>query len=181
MNLPVPLDEDNSVSHCATNYVAKSPCMTNQAARPSICETTPHSTASKAETTGTSAITRKQKWKKGGRVSNQQSGSKELEEKEIEFLNSITKRIEKEETKTDNADVVFGNLVSSNLKQLPKRLKLSCQNKMHQVMFKYMMVAETESNTSMNPEQHLSYISLVQQASSSSVSEEQSYNKYYSL
>ena len=99
LNLPVPLDEDNSVSPCATNYVANSPCMTNQAARPSICETTPHSTASKAESTGTSAITRKQKWKKGGRVSNQQSGSKELEEKEIEFLNSITKRIERKKPK----------------------------------------------------------------------------------
>ena len=79
LNLLLPLDEDNSVSACAKNLFAKPPCMTNQAARPSICETTPHSTTSKAESTGTTAITRKQIWKKGVRVSNQEGGSKDPE------------------------------------------------------------------------------------------------------
>ena len=58
-------------------------------------------------------------------------------------LDSVTKMIkDNDQTKTQSADQAFGNLVSSNLSQLPKRLKLSCQNEIHSVMFKYLMEAE---------------------------------------
>ena len=54
----------------------------------------------------------------------------------MEFLDSVTKMIEKGDgISSNNADNAFGNLVSSNLSQLPKRLKMVCQNEMPNVMF----------------------------------------------
>ena len=113
----------------------------------------------KATSSTISKVTGREKWKKGAKPVNQQS-DKSLEEKELELLNSVTKMINKEETKVGNADVAFGNLVTSNLAQLPKRIKLSCQNEIHQVMFKYMMAAE---NITVNQEQPLTYTNMVRE------------------
>lgn len=112
----------------------------------------------KATSSTISKVTGREKWKKGAKPVNQQSDK--LEEKELELLNSVTKMINKEETKVGNADVAFGNLVTSNLAQLPKRIKLSCQNEIHQVMFKYMMAAE---NITVNQEQPLTYTNMVRE------------------
>lgn len=42
----------------------------------------------------------------------------------------------------NNVDNSFENLVRTNLKQLPNRLKLACQNEFHQVVIKYIIAAE---------------------------------------
>ena len=47
---------------------------------------------------------------------------------------------------SNDPDNTLGNLVHTNLKQLPKRLKLAYQNEIHQVMFKYMIAAENIKN-----------------------------------
>ena len=59
-------------------------------------------------------------------------GRSTLEEKEIEFLNCATKLgknildNKEEGLMSKHADNTFGNLVHTNLKQLPKRLNIAC-------------------------------------------------------
>ena len=48
---------------------------------------------------------------------------------------------------SNNNENAFENLVHTNLKQLPKRLKLGCQNEIHQVMFKCVISAKNNENS----------------------------------
>ena len=92
-------------------------------------------------------ITGQEKWQKGH--SHKRSALKEREI-EFEFLNCATqlgKNVLDSKQKgvmSNDPDNTLGNLVRANLKQLPKRLKLACQNEIHQVMFKYMIAAENQ-------------------------------------
>ena len=43
---------------------------------------------------------------------------------------------------SNDANNAFGSLVRTNMKQLPKRPKLACQNEIYQVMVKYMTASE---------------------------------------
>ena len=49
------------------------------------------------------------------------------------------------QTNASDPDTAFANLVLSHVKELPKRLKLSCQNEKNQVLFRYMMHSESNS------------------------------------
>ena len=47
------------------------------------------------------------------------------------------------QTNATDLDTAFANLVLSHVRQLPKRLKFSCQNEINQVLFRYMMYSES--------------------------------------
>ena len=50
------------------------------------------------------------------------------------------------ETNATDPDTAFANLILSHVRQLPKRLKFSCQNEINQVLSKYMMYSESNSS-----------------------------------
>ena len=50
------------------------------------------------------------------------------------------------QTNATDPDTAFANLVFSRVRQLPKRLKFSCQNEINQVLFRYMMYSESSSS-----------------------------------
>ena len=50
------------------------------------------------------------------------------------------------QTNATDPDTAFVNLVLSHVRQLPKRLKFSCQNEINQVLFRYMMYSESNSS-----------------------------------
>ena len=50
------------------------------------------------------------------------------------------------QTNTTDPYTAFANLVLSHVRQLPKRLKFSCQNEINQVLFRYMMYSESNSS-----------------------------------
>ena len=50
------------------------------------------------------------------------------------------------QTNATDPDTAFANLILSHVRQLPKRLKFSCQNELNQVLFRYMMYSESNSS-----------------------------------
>ena len=82
-------------------------------------------------------ITGQERWQKG--KSHKRFA---LEKKETEFLNCATQLGQRmldskeEGVMSNDGDNGFGNLVRTNSKHLHKRLKLVCQNEIHQVTFK---------------------------------------------
>ena len=90
-----------------------------------------------------SQVTGKPTWKKGKRKE-PDTTAKQLEKKELEFMSAVTEMVG--QTNATDPDTAFANLVLSHVRQLPKRFKLSCQNEVNQVLFRYMMYSE--SNTS---------------------------------
>ena len=50
------------------------------------------------------------------------------------------------QTNATDPDTAFANLILSHVRQLPKRLKFSCQNEINQVLFRYMMYSESNSS-----------------------------------
>ena len=50
------------------------------------------------------------------------------------------------QTDATDPNTAFGNLILSHVRQLPKRLKFSCQNEINQVLFRCMMYSESNSS-----------------------------------
>ena len=83
-----------------------------------------------------SQVTGRPKWKKGKRKE-PETTAKQLEKKELEFMSAVTEMVG--QTNATDPDTAFANLVLLHVRQLPKRLKFSCQNEISQVLFRYMI------------------------------------------
>ena len=83
-----------------------------------------------------SQVTGRPKWKKGKRKE-PETTAKQLEKKELEFMSAVTEMVG--QTNATDPDTAFANLILSHVRQLPKRLKFSCQNEINQVFFRHMM------------------------------------------
>ena len=90
-----------------------------------------------------SQVTGRPKWKKGKRKE-PETTAKQLEKKELEFMSAVTEMVG--QTNATDPDTAFANLILSHVRQLPKRLKFSCQNELNQVLFRYMMYSESNSS-----------------------------------
>ena len=90
-----------------------------------------------------SQVTGRPKWKKGKRKE-PETTAKQLEKKELEFMSAVTEMVG--QTNATDPDTAFANLILSHVRQLPKRLKFSCQNEINQVLFGYMMYSEPNSS-----------------------------------
>ena len=90
-----------------------------------------------------SQVTGRPKWKKGKRKE-PETTAKQLEKKELEFMSAVTEMVG--QTNATDPDTAFANLILSHVRQLPKRLKFSCQNEINQVLFRYMMYSESNSS-----------------------------------
>ena len=90
-----------------------------------------------------SRVTGRPKWKKGNRKE-PETTAKQLEKKELQFMSAVTEMVG--QTNATDPDTAFANLVLSHVRQLPKRLKFSCQNEINQVLFRYMMYSESNSS-----------------------------------
>ena len=172
LNLPPPLDLDDSIFSVNHQDSISDPAPTPSKIGPSFnnkhipapsksdaCMAKSDSLPSEYSQS-LSKVTGKPKWRKGEKSLGMKVS--QVEVKEMEFLDSVTKMIEKGDgISSNNADNAFGNLVSSNLSQLPKRLKLACQNEMHNIMFKYMMAAENENSPQANINTEPTYTGMV--------------------
>ena len=90
-----------------------------------------------------SQVTGRPKWKKGKRKE-PETTAKQLEKKELEFMSAVTEMVG--QTNATDPDTAFANLVLLHVRQLPKRLKFSCQNEISQVFFRYMIYSESNSS-----------------------------------
>ena len=59
------------------------------------------------------------------------------------------------QTNATDPDTAFSNLVLSHVRQLPKRLKFSCQNEINQILFRHMLYSESNSSQQLLPAQHV--------------------------
>ena len=73
-------------------------------------------------------VTSRPKWKKG-KGKEPETTAKQLEKKELEFRSAVTEMVQ--QTNATDPDTAFANLVLSHVRQLPKRLKFSCQNEIN--------------------------------------------------
>ena len=68
------------------------------------------------------------------------------------------------QTNATDPDTAFFKLVLSHVRQLPRRLKFSCQNEINQVLFRYMMYSEFNSSQPFGiPPDHLLLVQHVTQ------------------
>ena len=85
--------------------------------------TSPETSSKNAQVTG------RPKWKKG-KGKEPETTAKQLEKKELEFMSAVNEMVG--QTNATDPDTAFANLDLSHVRQLPKRLKFSCQNEINQ-------------------------------------------------